>query len=182
MKKIGKILIIIVFIIFIVGIIIIKLYERHRDNNVNSFTFPETLTANNYTDHRRADTLVMIVLHKIFEIDTANVNIIYTPSRFDNYDFQLIAMINKENYGTHNYTLFVKKSKYFNVKECICHEMIHLYQMEKGDLIPVDREKIVFKGDTIYFNEVPYDVRSYEKEAFEQTLKVKYQLNQYLYY
>jgi len=174
-------LLIAVIIVFILAIIVVNLYERHRDNNVNSFVFPASLKVNNYTYHKRADTMAMIVLYKILSINTANINIIYTPDRFDNTDFKLIAMIVKENYGSHNYTLFVKKSKYFDIKECISHEMIHLSQMERGELIPIDNTKIMYKGDTIYFSKTPYDLRQYEKEAFKKTPKVKKQLINLLY-
>jgi hypothetical protein len=168
-------------IIFILVIVAIKIYEHHRDKNINSFIFPETLKVNNYTNHKGADTLVLVILDKIFQLDTVNVNIIYTPDKFDSSDFQLIAMITKEKYGLHNYTLFVKKNKYFDVKECICHEMIHVDQMEQGDLIQIDNTKVVYKGDTIYFSETDYNDRDYEKEAFKETRNIKKQLNKLLY-
>jgi len=59
--------------------------------------------------------------------------------------------------------------------------LVHLQQMETGDLVQIDQTKIVYQNDTIYFSEVPYDKRPYEQDAYSKENGIRKKLNELLY-
>lgn len=173
---------IIVFLSLLLGVIVTSiLVDRHREKNVNTFEFPETVTAINHTDNFRADTIVMIIAHLIMEYDTVHIDVFDAPD-LKTDEFEIAAFIQKTE-KPHHYQVFLKKTSKNYVMKFLSHELIHMDQMERGDLITfIGNDKYnVFKGDTIRFSEVPYRVRPYEAEAFWSEGKVFKELIQHLY-
>jgi len=181
MKK-NWIYIFIVIVLIILGIVISIIINRHRKANVNRYEFPSTIVVENHTNYWYADTMVMIILNKIYHYDTMNVNIYYAPNTYNDSGYELIGFISKLPYKKHSYEIFIKKNNLsLSIEDILSHELIHLYQMECGDLIPIDNFKTVYKGDTIYFSKVPYNKRKYEIYAFSNQDIIRKKLNSYLY-
>jgi len=63
---------------------------------------------------------------------------------------------------TFYYSDYFKKG---DEKPVLIHELIHIWQMEQGKLIPLAANKVVWKGDTIRLADVPYFDRPFEVEA-----------------
>ncbi len=166
-----------------IAIIITVIINKQREKRFNHFEFPVTMTAKNYTDNRRADTIAMVILNRIFKYDTVTLNIYYAPKFLNKSEYEIVGFIQKNPYEKHTYNVFVKDGRLpVSIRTFLSHELVHLQQMECGDLIQLSgNEKIVYKNDTIYYSEVPYDKRPYEIEAFSRENGIKRKLNTLLY-
>lgn len=181
MKK-PWLLILIFLLLLAFGIIIAIIVTKRREARINRFEFPTTMVAANYTSHRYADTIALVILNKIYQYDTIHVNIYKMTQGMGNDQFEVAGFIQKNPYEPHTYNIFVKdKFLPVSIKRFLSHELIHLNQMEMGDLIQIDYTKIVYRGDTIYFSQVPYDKRMYEIEASLQENSIQKALNKLLY-
>jgi hypothetical protein len=181
MKK-NWLLILIFLLLIALGIIVSIIITKRREARINRFEFPTTMVANNYTSHKYADTISLIILNKIYHYDTINLNIYYVPKYLSSDKYDIIGFIQKNPYQPHSYNIFVKNGILpISIKRFLSHELIHLHQMEIGDLVQIDYTKIVYKGDTIYFSQVPYEKRLYEIEAFSHESSIQKALNKLLY-
>lgn len=166
MEKENKIITLIIFIIVSL-ILFVILLDRHREKNINTYEFPSSLSVKNYTDLKRADTVSMIILNKIFKYDSINLNIYYLQKEMKNDEIEIFGYIQNDP-KPYNYSIFLKRGiNKYQVMKFLSHELIHLDQMERGDLITQTNNYkfAIYCGDTIKFNEVEYMKRPYEIEA-----------------
>jgi len=181
MKK-PWLLILIFLLLLAFGIIIAIIVTKRREARINRFEFPTTMVAANYTSHRYADTIALVILNKIYQYDTIHVNIYKMTQGMGNDQFEVAGFIQKVPFQAHSYNIFVKQGNLpISIKRFLSHELIHLHQMEMGDLVQIDYTKIVYKGDTIYFSQVPYEKRLYEIEANLHENSIQKALNKLLY-
>jgi len=162
-------------------ITIILLVRRER--NVNVYEYPDTLVVINYTEHKNADIYSKIILNKIYDYDTVNLNIYYSPRDYGTDELDVAGFIQKNPFVNHSYNIFLKKGGLpTSVKNFLSHELIHLNQMEIGDLIPIqDSLAMIYQGDTILLLSTPYHERPYEIQALSTQNKVLKELNHLLY-
>lgn len=161
---------------------IIIIINVRREKRINHFVFPSTMIVNNHTSHKQADTLAMVILNKIYGYDTIKLDIVYSPRNLTTKEYEILGFIQKNSFEAHTYMIFIKKGTLpIPINRFLSHELIHLHQMEIGDLIQIDETKIVYQGDTIYFSNVPYDERPYEKDAISKENDIRKELNQLLY-
>jgi hypothetical protein len=154
----------------------------HKEKHVNHFDFPITLKSHNYTNYERADTMTMIILNKILMYDTIEVNIYYMTSEISNNDIDVQAFIQKNPFVPHTYYLFIKKgSLTVPIDKILSHEMIHVEQMENGNLLEIGGDYFIFEGKTYQYTKVPYSQRPQEIEAFKKQDKILKELNTLLY-
>lgn len=163
-------------------IVIIVLLVR-REKNVNVYDYPQTLVVNNYTKHKNAETYSKIILNKIYHYDTVNLNVYYTSRDYGTDEIEVLGFIQKNPYEAHSYNIFVKKGSLpISVKKFLSHELIHLHQMEIGDLVPIQSNSmIVYKGDTIVYRDMEYNDRPHEIDALQTQDKIFRELNRLLY-
>lgn len=178
MKKIVK------YVIFFL-ILLTILYFVTRKKEYKHYDFPDTLNVNSNVDIEYVDTMAMIVLNKIYEIDTIDLSIIGMPSSFNHKryddDLHIYGFIIKNNYKDNKYIIFLSDRVYrSNIKKIISHELIHLKQMQDGKLEVMDN-KYIWKKDTFYYDKINYNRRHYEIEAFKDQYKIKNKLNELLY-
>lgn len=179
MKKWLRILGVIVLIAILV-LILVKVTKREFE----TFTFPDTMVVENYSNNRMADTITMVLLNKVLDYDTMTIYIHTIPPAFldhEQYDFK--ALISKPHFVDRTYNLFLKdKLGVISVKHAITHEIIHLEQYESGRLqLLTDNEGYVWEGDTIKYSDVDYKKREHEIEAIKGTAGLKSKLNKVLY-
>lgn len=177
----NKKFIIIGVVIVIISIITFLLI--HRERNINVYEYPNSLVVNNYTEHKNADIYSKIILNKIYDYDTINLNIYYSARDYSTDKFDIIGFIQKVSFDEHSYNIFMKKTgSPISIKNFLSHELIHLNQMEIGDLVSTQNQLImVYKGDTISFIDIPYNKRLFEIEALNADGNILKQLNHFLY-
>ncbi len=150
----------------------------------NTFSFPKTLKAQNNTDYELADTAALVISDKILNLDTIDIQIFYMSpiwSRENANGFKVYGYTTKHLYKPHNYLIFLNAdidSKLFRV---LAHEMIHIKQMETGNLISINDSICVFKNDTINLFNMECSKRPYEIEALNEETSVLIKLNKLLY-
>ena len=168
-----------IIVIIIIGIFLLI----RREKNINVYEYPDSLVVNNYTKYKNADIYSKIILNKIYYYDTINLNIYYAPIDLSTDKYDIAGFIQKVPFNTHSYNIFTKKGGLsISIKKFLSHELIHLYQMEIGDLIPIqDSLAMIYKGDTISFIDVPYNKRAFEIEALSTENIINKKLNHFLY-
>jgi hypothetical protein len=93
---------------------------------------------------------------------------------FDTPDFELKAMLIGHPQWK-KYTLLLRSNVgAANVLTIVCHEMCHLAQMNKGDLVIVNKN-FKWKGQN-YPGSTPYFDRPWEKEAIKEQYEIERQL------
>jgi len=177
----NKKFLIIGVIVLVITLVIILLVRRER--NVNVYTYPDSLVVSNHTDHKNVDTYSQIIINKIYNYDTVNLNVFYTPKDYSTDEIDVAGFIQKNPFVPHTYIIFMKKGGLsISIKKFLSHELIHLQQMEIGDLIQLQNQtKMVYLNDTIDLFQIPYDQRPYEKDASIKENGILKSLNHLLY-
>jgi hypothetical protein len=177
----NKKFLVIGIVVLVITLLVILLVRRER--NVNVYEYPETLVVNNYTSNKNADTYSKIILNKIYDYDTINLNIYYAPRDLSTDEIEVAGFIQKNPFEVHHYNIFMKKGGLpTSLKNFLSHELIHLHQMEIGELIPMqDPLTMVYMSDTISLLAVPYANRPYEIIALKNQGTVYKKLNKLLY-
>jgi len=179
MKKYWFLILLVAVAITIAIIIIISTYKEKK---INHFDFPNTILVKNYTDYKRADTLAMVILNKIFSYDSIEVNIFYMTTDIGNNEIDVQAFIQKNPFVLHNYYLFIKNGTLsVPIDKVISHEMIHVRQMETRKFIQIDADTYIYDNKMFRFSELQYDKRPPEIDAFNEQNKILRQLNNLLY-
>jgi len=179
MKKKWIIIIVAILAIIIATIIIIT---TCKEKKVNHFEFPSTLTASNYTNYERADTITMVILNRIFNIDTMQISIHKMVMDMGNDELETWAFIQKNPFVPHNYYIFIKDGSLpMSLEQLLSHELIHLKQIESGILVVTGGDGYYYDGKYFKFSEVPYNQRPQEIEAFKNQNEVLRKLNDLLY-
>jgi hypothetical protein len=176
-----------VFVIFLstlaVAIVITTIINIQREKRFKHFDFPQSMIVNNYTKYKRADTLAMVILNRLFKYDTVELAIYYYPEQFNNNAYEIYGFIQKNQFKDHSYIVFMRKRTIpIPVRRFLSHEMIHLDQMEKGELDQIiGTSKMIYKGEVIDMLTVPYDERPYEQDAFARQNGVLKEVNDLVY-
>jgi len=175
---------IIKIIIPIIIVLLIIIGNNCNKKQINKFEFPETLTVNNFTEYSYLDTIIMIVVNKIFNYDTINVDIHYINNNFNkNSTFEYNGYIEKNKFKNHGYVIFLRKNLSDNLlKKVISHELIHLKQIETGRLVLTDDNNILIYDKTlIILSQTSYLNRGFEIDAFLEESNIFNQLNDLIY-
>jgi len=177
--KNNKIIIFIIIFLLIISIILIRKCDK---KSVNTYDFPNTINVINYTDNIRADTITMIITHMIMNYDTINIDIYHFINDLNINNYSIIGFIQKID-KPHTYQIFLDNVSQSKLITVLSHELIHLDQMEKGDLIYDlgNTEYVIYKNDTIFFNETPYKKRPHEIDAYSRQKNIEQQLRNLLY-
>lgn len=165
--------------LIVVGIILLV----RREKNVNVYEFPDTVVVENHTTQKNAETYSKIILNKIYGYDTIKLDIVYMPQDLGTDEIEVAGWIQQNPYEPHTYMIFVKKGSVpVPMKNFLSHELIHVHQMERGDMIQIPNEPmVIYKGDSIDFYHVPYKERPFEIEALSTENDIKKKLNHLLY-
>lgn len=114
-------------------------------------------------------TMVEIICRDIIDYNDISILINYEDKLLNKYstqDIQLEALLDKLPLE-HHYNLFIRSDSSTSITSIICHEMCHLDQYERGDLVKISNTEYQWKGKR-YDSTTPYEVRPWEKEAFKK--------------
>jgi hypothetical protein len=168
--------------LIIIGLILVIIFYKKKE--MNKFTFPITLSVRNYTQYKALDTISMVILNRELGIDTMDINLYYIVNNNISTDkIEIAAFIQKNPFEKHKYNIFINKDLNglnLTYGKLLSHELLHLYQMEKNELIQFT-DHVIYRGDTIYFSTVKYDDRPYEKAAYKGQDSIEKKLNKLLY-
>jgi len=171
-------------IALILGLIITLLiyFDFDSKKNKNTFVFPNSIIVQNNTEYKSIDTLIMLSANKLFNYDTINIKVYYMQTSIvTTEDFIVYAYIQKDPNIDHSYILFLNRDISVSVEKIIAHEMVHLKQLEDGDLVQNSLGHVIYKGDSINLYKIKYNNRPYEIEAFKNESIIKNKLNHLLY-
>ena len=148
----------------------------------NEYDFPTTLEVTNMTDYNRADTLCLYLAHHVLELDTMDLSIVYIPEHVQPKDVELFAIVQQLPFGKNQFLILLQRDELSlsKLKIALSHEFVHVEQYLSGDL-QIYPLYAVWKGEDIYFGEVPYDERPFEQDAFKRDGKFRKELNKALY-
>ena len=105
-------------------------------------------------------------------IPEVDIYVMYNDSildRFSSKDIEIEALLYKNPIKS-SYNLYVRKNL-SNIKNVICHEMIHLKQYEDNRLY-LDYKTGIFTWEGEEYKDIPYFERKWEKEAFSKERKL----------
>lgn len=112
------------------------------------------------------ENLINFVAKELGISEEAELTICYNDILLDKLstkDLEYEALL--QNTLPNKYVLYVKENV-SGLQFILCHEMIHLYQYDRGDLkMSSDFKTITWKGKE-YTNDLDYSKREWEKEAF----------------
>lgn len=145
------------------------------------YEFPETIVVENSTNYR-ADTICMHLAHSILELDTINLILVYIPEHVNEGEMEFYAIVQYLPFKKNQFLILLNRDRLSlgKLKMALSHEFVHIDQYLRGDLSLYPKYAI-WKGEDIYFGEVPYEDRPFEKEAFANQGKYLKQLNKFLY-
>ena len=159
-----------------------NLIQKKKDARpFNKYDFPETVQVTNMTNYR-ADTMCLYLAHKVLELDTFDLSIVYIPEHVQPKDTELYAIVQQLPFGKNQFILLLQREgmSLGKLKIALSHEFVHIEQYLSGDLV-VYPLYAVWKGEDIYFGEVEYDERPFEEDAFIRQRAFKRKLNNLLY-
>ena len=176
------------WILIVIGVIVIGIIAffiiKESLKEEAELTFPQTILVENVTD-KDVDKIVKAIAHHVLAYDTIHIGLVYVPEQLENVgDIKIRAFIQKNIFKNNTYLIFLAKDlRASEYKFVLSHEMAHLDQYERGDLIQVGLglEEVVYMGDTINFYEIPYDKRPHEKDAYDEEDVIYQQLDKVLY-
>ena len=183
MKQKKKWLIIILIVSIVLGSMILLIIHQNKQDKrpFKKMDFIETISIQNGTKYKKIDTVIYVLAHDIFKLDTININVFYLPDVFKKSDLEYYAIVQQIPFIPSGYLILLKHDMRLpSLKLILSHEFIHIDQYENGYL-SVDNKQAIWKGDTIDFKEVKYKDRPFEKEAFDKQRKIYRTLNELLY-
>lgn len=147
-------------------------------------TFPETLVVKNNSGFE-VEKIIKALAHYVFEMDSLRVDVTLIPPHMENMgDFKIKAYVIQNLFEDKHYLIFLSRNIFpSELKEILSHEFIHIEQMERGDLIQFlpDQPYVLWEGDTLHVQNIPYKKRPYEIEAHAQDWKIYQNLEKIWY-
>ncbi len=178
MKKILKIAGI-VLLILLIAFIIYKIFT-YKEQTFNKFNFKSYHHVFNMTETSYLDTIVHSGLQSL-NIDSVIVIIKPLTNKEGMIPGDLVMKAYIKGYG-YQYLIFIDKSNRSDNISTLSHELIHLKQYYKNELILIDNGKTpIWKGDTIILKDYTYEKRPWEKEAYENQDKIADKMKMLLY-
>jgi hypothetical protein len=178
MKKILKIFGIVILILLLI-LLIYKIFT-YKEQTFNKFEFKHYHKVFNMTETSYLDTIVHSGLQSL-NIDSVIVIIKPLKNKEGMLPGDLVAKAYIKTNGI-QYIIFIDKLDRNENITTLSHELIHLKQYYKKELILIDNGKIpIWKGDTINLNEYTYENRPWEKEAYDNQNKIASEMKLLLY-
>ena len=149
----------------------------------NHYDFPETMIVSNATEYDAADTISLYLAHHVLGLDTINLIFAYIPENLQEGEMEFYAFVQYLPFKKNQFLILLDKEEMSlsRLKKTLSHEFTHIDQYLRGDLVLYSNYAI-WKGEDIYYGEVDYIDRPFEKEAFRDQGWINKDLNKYLYH
>lgn len=178
MKKFLKIIGIILAILILI-FIIYKIFT-YKEQTFNKFDFKNYHHVFNMTETLYLDTIVHSGLQSL-NIDSVIVIIKPLKDKEGLLPGDLVTKAYIKTNGV-QYIIFIDKSNRIDNITILSHELIHLKQYYKNELILINDGKTpIWKGDTINLKNYTYENRPWEKEAFDNQNRIASEMKKMLY-
>lgn len=118
----------------------------------------------NYTEMKFLDTVVSVALDHQGIKDKIVVIENLSDETKENFSGELKATIVYHNSA---FYLFIDEHTHEDAISTISHEVVHMQQYLNSDLM-VDNETIYWKGENWSLDNIPYELRPWEVEAFDK--------------
>ena len=182
MKKTTKWILIAIAAILVGLVIFISVKRALREEAV--LVFPDTVVVQNTTE-LYTEKIIKAIVYNVLGYDTMHIVTSYMPENMQTIgDYTFNAFIVKNPFKPHSYNIFLsRKLSKSNLKITFAHELVHLKQMEDGDLIQLmpALPMSIWKGDTIKYKEVNYKFRPEEISAFLSYYPIMQELDKIWY-
>ena len=156
--------------------LIVFLIVKHSRKVEADLSFPSTVLVKNISSFDKSEKVVKALAFNVLRMDTLEITISNMPKHMENAgDIQLQAYVKKHLWEDHIYNIYLNRTvNEVHLMKILSHEMIHVRQMEEGDLVQFspDNPVAIWKGDTIDYHEVEYAKRPHEIEASKYDDKV----------
>jgi hypothetical protein len=114
-------------------------------------------------------------------VDTADIIIVYIPKQVNDGEMEFYGIVQHIPFKKNQFVILLNKELNMSkLKETLSHEFVHIEQYISGDLVMYPKYAI-YKGEDVYFGEVLYWNRSFEKDALKEQGDVIKELNKLLY-
>lgn len=172
---------IIYIVLIIIALIVALIFLLRKPKIVMEKKFKPTIEVINGTDYD-VDTTLLTIADKIMELDTLTIRVYYSTITMEK-DGIIVNNFAVKNILPHDYTINIGRNANAGlIRKVLAHEMVHIKQYEKGDLIEVEKGKILeYKGKTIDLLNSDYKRRPYEIDAFREQMHVLSMLNRITY-
>ena len=171
-------------IIVLLGIIAISylfylLIQSNKEAYFNSIQFKNENYINNRTDMKFTDTILRVGLDKLGLKDVVVLVQPLTESAKQSLgpDTQLKAHVRQEQNG---YIVWMDNISRTEALTVLSHEILHIKQYESGRLV-VNGTNVIFDGKQYDINEIPYEQRNWEIEAFHDQTEMETYIRDILY-
>ena len=132
----------------------------------------------NYSRYDLAGEIVTVLIEEVVPYDTLSIVIVDSSVDFKGMD--VAAFTERYEFGDNNFKISINSNHTFGqLKQVLCHEMVHVEQMVRGDLDYVGGNYI-WKGELVS-PWSDYKEREFELEAFRRQWKLLSMLNKKLY-
>jgi hypothetical protein len=124
----------------------------------------------------------MHLAHSVLGLDTANIMIVYIPEHVNEGEIDFYAIVQYLPFRPNQFLILLTRDgmSMGMLKEALSHEFVHIDQYLSRDLVMYPKYAI-WKGEDVYFGEIPYEERPFEKDAFQRQGKYLKSLNKVLY-
>lgn len=174
MKKIGLIILSILLLFLIIFLII---YNKEEEKPFKTIELNENNQIFNRTNVSYYDTIMSVGLD-IMGIEGIPVIILeMTEESKKQFDGELKAHV---RYHNNVYYLFIGEEDRNSSIDIISHEIIHINQYHTNQLI-FDGEVLTWEGQPIGLNDLEYNDRPWEKDAFKKQRDLSDKINLTLY-
>lgn len=139
------------------------------DRWYNQVELSRNNTITNYTQMKFLDTVVSVALdHEGIKDKMVIINPLSDEAK-DNFSGDLRAMLVYRNSA---FYIFVDEQTHHEALTIISHEVVHMNQYLNNDLV-VEGEQVSWKGEKWNLDNIPYEFRPWEVEAFEKQSNIE---------
>ena len=149
--------------IFLLIVLISFTSFSSRERYYNQVQLSQNNTIANFTQMNFLDTVVSVALDHEGIKDKLVVIDKLSDRANERFSGELKAML---LYNNSAFYIFIDEHSHEEAITTISHELIHMNQYLSGDLVVVN-EQLIWKGENWNFDGVPYEMRPWEVEAFE---------------
>jgi len=179
MKTIQKV-IVGLGILLTTSLLIWFIIDGQKPEHFNKIELTSPTHIFNLTKQSYLDTIIGVALEelKVYPNVVVIKDMYFAPPNIQIPGKELLAFVYGEG-GT--YIIYVKKMSRVQSIGILSHELIHLRDIERGELL-AGKNLVIYRGVRYVGSQIPeYDYRPWEVEAFKDSKDLEYKIKDILY-